>query len=576
MKSILRFALLVFFVFIITPSAYAQSAAYDRPTVNFMLLKHGDVYDASSAKAFAKVPQHDKFYYNKLSVTDLSLPQLKRSDVSSTQWQPVLTELARQNVARKEVTAWYQRKPDGFMSMSLIHSRGEFNATDDAYNLATTTKRGTEELRDLGSKLISKTYVVVVDFGSITYSANNGTDMHSWSTTVRAYVYKLRYNDDIESQLYDTWIDEGDSEEVITEKQKRFEQIPFEMEYLTQVSASASTNSLMTGKPMKNESGLESVMRMAMSVTSREDLLQQMYQKGYNNVMGELEKKVAAFKVQTGVSALSPIRAKIGKKEGLKTDQRYFIVEYEMDDKGQVKAKRKAVVRAGSHVVDNRTVTKGKTAESNFYQIAGGRVEEGMTLEQRNDAGLSLMLGYGPGLQSKEGQPSQSGGKLRLEMLINKVISLGIPSLYLYGEGEVEFTDYALAFPIVQPAESMMSTEVKKKSYTFSRVGLGLGKGFYFWRNFSLSPYLGVGWEYASANDIPFETFYLKAGMNAAINIYYPLQLVGGLSAFTYLSPHISKSYSGTYDASFSKYSEIFQGRSSAGFGGFLGVRINF
>ncbi len=569
MKTTLRGIALLFALLLCAAAAQAQSAAYDRPTVNFLLLKHGDSYDASSAQAFAKIPGEQKFYHNNLPTKELMLRQLSRNDKSSTAWQLVLAELTRQNVARSEIKEWYVRQANGLMSMSLIHSRGEFSATDDAYNLAVSTKRGTEELRDFGSKLIAKTFVVVLDYSSIAYSAKPETDMHSWNSTVRAFVFKLKYNDELEGQIYDAWIDEGDSAQVVADKIRRFDQIPFALEYVTQVSANAGASALMTGKTVANENGLSSMMRMAMRVASREELLNQLYAKGYASAMQALEKQVAQFKVLAGVSGLSPIRSKIGKKEGLKTDQRYFVNEYVADASGQIQPKRKAVVRVGKGVVDNRKVTTGKSEESRFYQVAGGKVEEGMTLEQKNDAGMSLMLGYGPGLQSKEGAPSQSGAKLRVEWLVNRIANLGIwPGLYLYGEGEAELTRYETT--IADPG-----------SYLFWRAGFGLGKGFYFWRNFSLSPYLGMGFEFASVQDYSLEdysleTMYFKAGINAAINIYYPLQLVGGLSAFAYGAPSVRNNYDSDSELPFTKYSDIFPNRTSSGIAGFIGVRINF
>jgi hypothetical protein len=518
----------------------------------------------------AQIPKEDKFYSNSLDVKDLQMPQLKRGELLSTAWQPILTELTRQNVAKNEVVAWYSRQPNGLMSMSLIHERGEFNATDDAYHLATTTKRGTSELKDFGSKLIAKTYVVVLSYAAVRYSASSSADQHSWSCTVRAFVYKLRYNDVVENQIYDTWIDEDDSPQQMADKQRRFNQIALDMDYITQVSASVSVTALITGRSVYGEEGLAKIVRATMSVTSKDELLTDMYHKGYKSVMNELEKKVPEFKVLAGVSSLQPIRAKIGKKEGLRTDQRYFVTEYEMANNGKIKAKRKAVVRVGGNVVDNRRVTTGNSGESNFYQIAGRKVEKGMTLEQKNDMGLSVALGYGPPLQNS----SQSGVKLRVEQMVNKLLPLGIPALYLYAEGEVEVTDYHdYTMNLVDP---MPGTIIKKQSRTFSRVGLGLGKGYHFGRNFSLSPHVGMGYEYADVNDIPLETVYTKLGVNLTLNIYYPLQLVGGASGFCYFAPQVRSSYTGSDPPSFSSYNDVFQGRNSFGFSGFLGVRICF
>ncbi|MDR0414295.1 MAG: hypothetical protein LBH84_02640 [Prevotellaceae bacterium] len=547
----------------------AQAAAYDRPTVNFMLLTHGDSYDVVTTRVFQKIPAEEKFYSNNLTTSELKLQQLPRNNASPTAWQTALTELTRQNVAKQEVAAWYLRKPDGSMSMDLIHRRGEFNATDEAFLMANATKRGVDELKDLGRKLISKTYVVALDYGSITYSANAETDIHSWKSTVRAMVFKLKFNSEVENRIYDAWPDEQDSPEALSQKSALFDQIPFEMEFVQQSSVNVSASALITGKRSDGQVG--SFLAIALSVTSKDELLNEMIRKGYSSTINNLEKKVAAFKVLSGVWELAPIRAKIGKKEGLKTDQRYYVLEYEQNRKGQLKTVRKAVVRVADGVADNQTLSTGKSEASSFYQIAGRRVDKGMTLEQRNDAGIGVMLGYDAGLGGSE------KWLLRGEILTNKLLNMGIwPGLYLYAEGEMELATYKLTDGF-EANYAIYGTG--EKSYVFTRAGAGIGKGFHFWRNFSLSPYVGLGFETVSVtSDISFESLCYKAGANFAINLYYPLQLVGGVSGLAYGTPTFKNKQENSDDAPSApkKQGDIFSSRSSTNVSGFVGIRVNF
>ncbi|MDR1022101.1 MAG: hypothetical protein LBL94_02345 [Prevotellaceae bacterium] len=551
--------------------AMAQTATYDRPTVNFILLTHGDSYDAVTLQELQKIPAEAKFYANKLATGEVKLPQMPRSNASPTAWQVVQAELTRQNVARQEVEAWYLRKPDGSMSMDLIHRRGEVNATDDAFLMANATKRGVDELKDLGRKLISKTYVVALDYSGVGYSANSETDTHSWKSTVRAMVFKLKFNSEVENSIYEAWPDEQDTPEALSEKSKHFDQIPFELEFVLQSGVNVSASALITGKLKNNQSGMQALASFALKVQSKEALLNEMLGKGYSSMVNDLEKKVAAFKVQSGVWDLDPIRAKIGKKEGLKTDQRYYVLEYEQDSKGQLKAMRKAVVRVSGGVADNRTLATGKSETSKFYQIAGRKVEKGMTLEQRNDAGIGMMLGYDPGVGGAQ------KWLLRAEALTNKAINLGIwPGLYVYVEGEMEAASYTLTdnFAISYGMENL-----GKKNYSFMRGNVGLGKGFYFWRNFSLSPYVGFGWETVSVGSISLESHYYKAGANLAINLYYPFQLVGGVSSLLYAKPTLKlKDNNGSSAATDmpSRYGDVFSGRRSENVSGFVGIRFNF
>ncbi|MDR3328482.1 MAG: hypothetical protein LBS63_00030, partial [Prevotellaceae bacterium] len=550
----------------------AQSAAYSRPTVNFVLLDHGDTYDAPVGAAFAKIPAEDKFYRNDLGLARLALPQLSRRGASPTTWQAVQAELARQGVAKRELAAWYSRTPDGRLSMALIHRRGELNATDEAFLMASATKRGAEALRDLGRQLIHQTYVVALDYGSVDYSASAESGVHSWRAEVCATVFKLRYDGDLEGRLYEAWVDEEDAPELVAEKRRRFDQLPFALDFALQATVSVSRSALMPGRrPQKSGGALGDLVSLTMGVSSKEALLEELVRKGYGDALSSLEGKLPAFKVLAGVWELSPIRAKVGKKEGLKTDQRYNVLEYEQDSEGKVRAVRKAVVRVGSGVADNRTAATGQSAASRFYQVAGGRVDKGMTLEQRNDAGMGLLLGGGLSLPAEASRALT--GTLRVELLTNKALSLGVwPGLYVYVEGELEVASYAKGSLVAKETD-----DGSLASYSFSRVGVGLGKGFYFWRNFSLSPYVGVGWEYAEVADIPLRTVYVRAGLNLAINLYYPLQLVGGAAATAYAAP----AYNGKEDGECSslllrRYDEAFKGRSGSGLSAFAGIRVNF
>ncbi|MDR0712180.1 MAG: hypothetical protein LBF67_07555 [Prevotellaceae bacterium] len=582
MRKIVFIAAMLLTAALLSNKTIAQTAAYDRPTVNFLLITHGDAYDAPTSAFFGKMPKEDKFYYNELGVKDIKMSQMPRSSVSPTNWQPMLAELTRQNVAKKEVAAWYLRKPDGSMSMDLIHRRGEFNATDETFLMANATKRGMDELKDLGRKLISKTYVVALNYANITYAADASADIHTWKSTAQAMVFKLKFDTEMENSIYDAWPDEQDTPEAMAEKSKQFDQIPFALEFVQQVSVSATASALITGKPRGEQSSVQSLAKIGMSVTSKDALWNEMLKKGYNNVVGELEKKIADFQVKSGVLELDPIRAKIGKKEGLKTDQRYYVLEYEQNSKGKLKAVRKAVVRVGSGVADNRAMATGKSEASKFYQIAGRKVEKGMTLEQRNDAGIGVLMGGGLPITSKEEEVQL---QMRIEVLTNKVLNLGVfPSLYVYAEGIMENTRYSLKSNFINDYE--LTADNGKANYTFMRWGFGLGRGLYFWRNFSISPYVGMGWEYVSVkDDISLETIYYKAGANFAVNIYYPFQLVGGVSGLFYGAPKFdsnSNSNSNSDDSSssastsLSSYGDVFGDRSSGSASGFVGIRFNF
>lgn len=168
---------------------------------------------------------------------------------------------------------------------------------------------------------------------------------------------------------------------------------------------------------------------------SQNELIHDMVKSSMRNVMNQLTFQVSEFKVKAQIYKTNPIAVKIEKKEGLGFDQRYFVFENRMTRNGQEYSSRRGVIKSMS-VVDNRTVTSGETQPSYFYQVAGWKIDNlGMFVEQRNDVGLNLFLGYQ--------QNAMSGIDGRVEFYIGRAfyssntnkIAKGITSFTLYVEG---------------------------------------------------------------------------------------------------------------------------------------------
>ena len=123
---------------------------------------------------------------------------------------------------------------------------------------------------------------------------------------------------------------------------------------------------------------------------SNEELIHNLLVDVMEKVTPQMEARNDAFRVKAMVSSVHPISSKIGKKEGLSLDNRYFIYENRQKKTVQFIKKRMAVVKV-MKVADNRQVTVGNSESSEFYKIFGGKVDNmGMYLEQKNDAGLNL------------------------------------------------------------------------------------------------------------------------------------------------------------------------------------------
>jgi hypothetical protein len=242
------------------------------------------------------------------------------------------------NVGRELISKWYNRQPDGTMNMELIHQRGRFTATDADFLRAQTSKRGNAALEDFGNRLVNLSYVLVVDLQNVqTMEEAKVTNMKGWKANSVGYIYRLDFNEETRNALYDTWIYDDDSEADKTQKRKVFEQIEFPLVSVLQKTVS------VTASQMESSSGL----RLALKSKSMDQLMQELVQKSYDEIVYQMEMGVEEFKVKTPLFATRPLRAKIGLKEGLKTDYRFFVYEHVYNPRtNEAEPKQRGVIRA--------------------------------------------------------------------------------------------------------------------------------------------------------------------------------------------------------------------------------------
>ena len=316
------------------------------------------------------------------------------------------------------------------------------------------------------------------------------------------YLFRLDFNEEKQNELYDTWIYDDDTEDVKNQKRAAFDKIVFSLNPVTTQIV------LISATQLESSSGI----RLALKAKSMEQLLKELVQKSYDEIIYKTEMKVEDLKVKT-LYQTRPLRAKIGLKEGLKTDYRFFVYEHVFNPKtNEAEPKRRGVIRVAgrSSIVDNRKEATGDMGTSKFYQVAGRKLEAGFTLQQQNDFGLELIAGGEAG--------NTSGLLLRADFRLGRFI--GIPAFYLYGEfGALESKYY-------------YGTEA-----SFVRYGAGLAKGFQLGRNLEIRPYFGFGLDNTTDEGIgsTISSLYIKPGVNLALNLRHNIQLVGGLGAYSFI-----------------------------------------
>jgi len=528
----------------------AISSTYDRSSLTCLYMKFpGENHATEIASKFPQIAFSDKYYNNNLQNLIIEAPY-SRTNTEIVPEEAIKDYLTKQKLAKSIISEWYNRKEDGTMSMDLIFERGMFNATDAEYIKAQTTKRGNALLQDYGNRLIQRSYILVFDYANVkTMSEAKVTDRHGWQATVTAYLYKIDFNEEIQAALYDCWIYPEDSPEVKAEKLQKFEQLEIPIEFVAKtthsLSASQANPNTQLGKLTKQKSD--------------DELLMELVQSGYDETLYYLEKKYEDFMVKATIYKVKPIQVKIGKKEGLKCDHRYFVYEYVFDEKtNSIKPVYRGVIRATSKIADNRQVATGEMPSSTFYQTAGRKLQTGYLVRQQNDIGIEILAGYEMG---------EIGGPYgRLDFRLGRFIGLRAFFIYLEGGGQQKEYEY------YYPSYSWSTTE----DVTFLRYGVGLAQGLMLTRNTELRPYIGIGLESASSDEIDnadegnLSTMYLKFGGNLAINVRHNIQLTGGISYYALIGNAGNKNNS---DLGI-KWDEIFQDRK--GLSGLVGLKIMF
>jgi hypothetical protein len=534
------------------------STTYDRNSLTVLFLDFSNENHWNQVKSKVnEIVLSDKYDNNNLE-TLLLKPSFNRSAVSSNSFQKaILDELHRANAGNKIISKWYNRKLDGTMDMELVHERGRFTATDADYLKAQTSKRGNASLEEFGNRLINRSYILVLDIKDIKTMAEAGsTGMNGWQSNVTGYLFRVDFNENIRNDFYDIWIYDDDIKDVRSKKSKAFEKLQIPIEFVTQKSLK-----VVSSQP-EGDKGIGLLFKSK----TNEELLTDLVQKAYFETLYRLETEVSEFKVVTSIYSTRPLRSKIGLKEGLKTDYRFFAYEHVYNPRrNKIVTKRRGVIRASSSskIVDNRKVASGDTETSQFYQVYGRKLDAGYTIQQRNDKGLEITLGL------NNGEIGLGSG--RLDFRLGRFV--GIRSFFLYLDFGFDSKDYP------QALNYEIYTGLSNPTFLFLRYGAGFAKGYQLGRNIEVRPYLGAGIEQAfneeqSANedysvDDTARAIFIKPGINLALNLTHNFQIVGGIGSYFFIADAQTVNVE-----SIDKWDNVFGGRRGAS--SFIGVKIGF
>ena len=305
-------------------------------------------------------------------------------------------------LANKMIAKWFNRSEEGAFDMSLIQERGAYDASAQAADMALSTERGLDMLKDAGIELINNTFVVVnyskfvsnEETAKIAYDiakdaagklpgalqetaleiAKNAYEKarQGYSIWTTAYLYQMQWNDSIEATFYmDMWMD---STSMDSTKKTMFDNSDlFQLKLL----GYEKTRALISG--------------LGSNAESEEMIIENATLKSINSVYNKLQRKFEPFRTKTPLVSIEPLGAKIGLKEGLEGGDKYEVLEQVFDAEGRVTYKRKGIIK-----VDKKNIWNNK------YNIGEEPLdEEGNPIEIENDIEFTYFKGgkgYYPGM----------------------------------------------------------------------------------------------------------------------------------------------------------------------------------
>jgi hypothetical protein len=538
------------------------SSDYDRNSLTIIGLKSDSPLAGQLAKMIDTIKIADKFYSNEIGFRNIpynaAVSLFDKAQQEKVFKTDVLKLLDDNKIGQGIVAKWFNRQPDGSFNTEVLKERGIYNSDDSDLSIASSSKRGESALMDAGLGLVDHSYVLVLGFSNLmtmdeyytkTEAAPEARKMNGVKGDLIGLLYKLNFNDSVSAVFFqDMWVNKGSADAKI--KAAKFDANTFPLVPVK--------NLIMPVQATQYNAGQSLAPKVQ---KTQDELLRDMVNSSMVNILNHLTYQVSDFKVKAQIYKTNPIAVKIGKKEGLGYDQRYFVFENRQTRSGEQYSSRRGVIKSMS-VADNRSVTSGETEPSYFYQIAGGKIDNmGMFVEQRIDAGLNFFLGYQ--------QDAMSGLDARIEYYMGRLfygkkqgISRGMTSFKLYVDGGYNSGEFTL-------------DGISPEDVDLLRVSAGVNKDYYLTNFLHAGPFVGVGIESATGktSDYKAETIFIEGGARLGINLKYNIQLIGSATYYVMLAPTVKDAIE-TEVNNPGNYNDLFPDR--AGLGISYGIRFMF
>ena len=474
--------LILIAVFLVLKVAIAQDkndqvkSTYDRSSLSWLIVDNQNLSDFNLFTEKMKVLNE----LSKYDINPLNTLLLTIENPSEAQNSEIANKLTEGKYGNQILNFCFNRKPDGTMTPDLFLDRGLYNAKDEDIIRSKAMKRGLDYVKDYGENLIGKSHVIVLKVDNIIKIEENSRmdqiksllgkgkfhlirhNYRGYVITVSAYLFRINFDQTEKDNLYNNcWVNPEDNDQVKSEKVSQFNNMKVSFNFVKKVTVISKKIKSVPTFPYN----------IFISKPSYDKMMTKLSSKIQDKTITELSRDYEEFEVKVPIYNTKPTVAKVGKKEGLRPDDRYFVYEYLVDESTNNKEYKKTAVVRASKVVDNRHVATGNMGKSKFKQNWGEKLEPGLLMVEKNDFGYGGSFGYEMG--------KVQGLYWKVDVLLGRAFRFPIANLYFTLTGAYETKSFTAN------SVNYSNQKLLRYSYTFAYP-------FYVGHNVNVKPFGGI------------------------------------------------------------------------------------
>jgi hypothetical protein len=299
---------------------------------------------------------------------------LVESEAATPEYQAVLTAIASQKIPNK-VIAKILLNASGKVDYTTIFKRGEYNATDNTMIAANASNEGLTGVQsDAVSNVLNNVYLLIQQTGTITTKSSK--DGSTYSVPFKSYLLQVDLSELFATnQFYKTFSTKD------ADVAAKINNYNFKIKLISVSEGIGSTSD--------KELELQG-LKMVSTPKSQEQIYTDLATATIDGGLTDHANNYEAFKVKTKVFSVGPITAKIGKKEGLRIDDRFEVFRNNIDkNTGEKFARKLGYVRVAK-VADNEKVADGNSEPSKFYKAPARGIEKSDIMKELPESGIQV------------------------------------------------------------------------------------------------------------------------------------------------------------------------------------------